>query len=217
MTPCFTPAIFLSLLLHVAADATPPGPANVEGQLLQLTTRVTPPATFLIDPVLLDTAGPLIDRMSAGLAQQAALQVNEPAPATNREDYLAAINQLLGQVPASAVRKQQAEIFEFSLHGVKPRFAAGDRLHITIVTAAHAKAHLRAGGALPHSTYDAGTDTVTVKYQLTAKEGGEVPVLENLMVAVRPGDELLTGRRSLVATGRGDARSRPAGCPARGR
>ena len=184
--------LLLSLLLHVAAGAHAQAPANAENQLLQLETRVTPGATFLIDPVLLDDAGPLIERMSAGLIQQAALYVDEPAPATDREDYLAAINRLLGQNPAPALRKQQAEIFDFFLQGVKPRFAAGDRLHVTIVTAADAKAHLRAGGSLPHSTYDAGTDTVTVKYQLTAQDGGEVPVLKNLMVAVRPGDELLT-------------------------
>ena len=180
----------LTFLCPVAVDAGSPTPASAETPPLPLETRVTPQATFLIDPALLDVVGPLVDRMSAGLREHAEQNAKGPTLAADREDYLTAINRLLGQDPDTAAREQQAEVFDFFAFGQPVRFAPGDRLRVTVVQADTAKAYLRAGGSLPHSTYDIATDSVEVKFQLHAGKATPAPFLEELFVPVRPESDL---------------------------
>ena len=195
------PAIFLALLFGVTPDAmsqtdTPvsesaSAAAADAGSPLQWETRVTPEATFLIDPALIDTAGPLIDRMSTRLHEYADRLAAGPA-AADREVCLAAINQLLGRDPDPALRQLQTRIFATFVDSLGFRFAAGDRLRVTVVTTAHAKAHLRAGGTLPHTTYDAATDRGSIKYRFTANAKQAMATVEDLIVMVRPGGPVLT-------------------------
>lgn len=146
-----------------------------------------PRAIFHVDPVLTQETQPLIDNILRGLEAHDALRKDVADIRDKSDRCVTQINRLLGLTPDAEQRAEQQRLFEEFAGLHRLWFAPAGELTLTIAPLDRAKAHLRAGGLLPLTTFDASTNTATINLDLKQDESGRMEQAKELVVIVKPG------------------------------
>ena len=178
--------IILALNPSLGSIAAEPPTTPKNETALALETRVTPRATFHIDPTLADRVDPLVERIITQLQQHDQTNATTDFTPDQRDQYIDSITRLLGLEPTAERLALQRKVFDQFSRGPDIRLAPSGTLEITVVDYENAMNHLRSGGSLPNTAYDPEQDTASIRFDFVGMSTDSPMIIDHMVVSVRP-------------------------------